>query len=366
MTNAGCGILRELWGTKFEFHCPEPAHSAVAIAVGARANSPEPALPTAVRKLVTEAMTGCAKITVVRIDGRPAVAGSTVFSTTAKTQQNFDADQVAFLKRVSEMLRDAKAQAPEANVLGALGLAAAAAGPGGSVVLLDSGIQTTDPIDFRKNELPTKKPKVIAEALRHEGLLPDLNQRSVILSGIGYSARPQGALDDPNRTFVVELWREIVIASGVKNPIVLADPNTAESIIKSPAVGVVDFPVRQIHLECDAVAVLPDDNEVGFIPDQAEFRNPGAARAVFRPFAEFLNTNPAATVEIEGFVAHYGHGNLSQQRADRVKQELTELGVKNSMTATGKGWGPFPDPSADPDPRFDQLNRRVTISVKCP
>jgi outer membrane protein OmpA-like peptidoglycan-associated protein len=365
-TTTGCGSVRELvFGEEFEFHCPQPAHTPVAIAVGARANSPAPALPAEVRKLIAEGMTGCAKVTVIRVDGRPAVAGSAVFTTTARTEQNFNIDKAEFLKKVGAMLTDARAQAAEANVLGALGLAAAAAGPGGTVVLLDSGIQTADPIDFRKNKLPTKQPKAIADALRRQGLLPDLRERTVILSGLGYSAAPQAALDDHNRTFVVELWREIVAAGGVKDPTLLVEPNTTDSATKTPAVSVVDFPIGQILFECNAVAVLPDDDEVGFIPDQAELRNVGAARAVFQRFAEFLRTNPAATVEIQGFVAHYGHGNLSQQRADRVKQELIALGVKNSLTATGMGWGPFPHPSASPDPRYDQLNRRVTISVKC-
>lgn len=363
LTTAGCALLV---GEEFEFHCPQPAHPPIALAVGARANSPKPAMPTEVRQLIADGMTGCAKITVVRVDGRPAVTGSTVFTTTAKTKQNFELDKVNFLQKIGTMLAEARAQAPEANVLGALGLAAAAAGPGGTVVLVDSGIQTTDPIDFRKNKLPTKQPKVIADALRRQNLLPDLHERSVILSGLGYSAAPQGALDDRNRTFVVELWREIVAAGGVKDPTVLMDPNTADSDTKSPAVGVVDFPISQIQLECNGEIVLPDDGEVGFIPDQAEFRNVGAARTVLQRFAGFLTANPSATVEIKGYVAHYGHGTLSQQRADRVKQELVALGVKNPLTSTGMGWGPFPHPSASPDPRYDQSNRRVTISVKCP
>lgn len=366
-TTAGCDSISEaVVGEPFEeFHCPQPAHPALAVAVGARANSPAPTLTAEVRGLVADAMIGCGKITVVRVDGRPSIAGSTVFSTAAKNKQNFEIDKVEFLDQVTGLVTAARAQTPEANVLGALSLAAGAAGPGGTVVLVDSGVQTTDPIDFRKNNLPTKKPKAIADALKREGLLPGLGDRSVILSGLGHTAAPQGALDDRNRTFVEDLWREIVVASGAKDPVVLPAPNTAEAVTKNPTVSVVDFPIRVIELTCDSLSVLPDDDEVGFIPDRAEFRNLGAARAVLKRFAEFLHRNIDATVEIQGFVAHYGAGDLSQRRADRVRQELIALGVRNSITATGMGWGPYPDSTAPPDPRYDQLNRRVVISVSC-
>lgn len=363
---AGCSTIRDVFlSGEFEFRCPAPAHPAVAIAVGARANSPAPALPTEIRRLIVDTMMGCGKITVIRVDGRPSIAGEAVFSTGAKTEQNFDIDTTAFLERVSGLITGATAQAPEANVLGALGLAAGAAGPEGTVVLIDSGVQTTDPIDFRDNDLPAKKPDAITDALQREGLLPDLGERSVILASLGYTAAPQDALDEHNRAFVVELWREIVVASGADDPIMLPAPNTDGAATNDPPVGVVDFPAGTLNLACNAVSVLPDNGEVGFIPDQAEFRDAAAARGVLRRFAEFLNTNADAIVEVEGFVAHYGDGALSQRRADRVRQELIALGVGNSITVEGMGWGPYPNPTAPPDPRYDDLNRRVTISVKC-
>jgi outer membrane protein OmpA-like peptidoglycan-associated protein len=365
-TTAGCDSVRDLVvGEKFEFHCPASPPAPLAVAVGRRANSPTPELPIDVRKRVKTSMEGCGKITVVRVDGRPSIADTLTFSTGAKTKQTFEIDQAKFLKRVDAALTGTTAQAPEANVLAALSTAAGAAAPGGTVVLIDSGVQTTDPIDFRKSELPKKKPKAIAEALKRENLLPGLADQSIIMAGLGYTAPPQPALDDRNRAFVVELWREIVIAAGAKDPVVLPDPNTAKAPVTSPSVGVVAFPAGPIILECNALSVLPDNGEVGFVPDQAEFKNPSAARAVLAKFAEFLTTNPSARVEIQGFVAHYGNGDLSQRRADRVKKELLSLGVRNQLTAKGMGWGPYPHPTAPPDPQYDQHNRQVTISVTC-
>jgi OOP family OmpA-OmpF porin len=365
---AGCSQLGEAFsGEKSTFECPQPAHPGLAIAVGARANSPTPAPPAEVRKLIADTMQGCGKITVVRVDGRPSVAGERVFLPTAETQQKFDIQQAKFLEDVAALMTTAaKALVAEANVLGALSVASGAAGQGGTVVLIDSGVQTTDPMDLRTSNLPAKKPQVIADALRRDKLLPDLTGRTVVLSGIGYTAAPQNPLDDRNRNFLRDLWREIVIAAGVKDPVVLPDPNTNPAVQTNPSVGVVTFPAGAILLECNTDSTLPDNGEVGFIPDQAEFRNPDAARAVLKGLVGFLTANSRAVVEIKGYVAHYGSGDLSQRRADRVKQELVSLGARNTMTAKGMGWGPHPNPTAPPDERYDQLNRQVVVSISCP
>lgn len=352
---------------EFEFHCPQPVHPGLAIAVGVRANSPAPTLPREVRQLVADAMTGCGRITVVRVDGRPSVVGAAVFSSGARTEQNFEMDQASFLEYVGDLIAGAAAQEPEADVLGALSLAAAGTGPGGTVVLIDSGIQTTGALDFRTDDLPTRRPEAIADALRQAGLLPDLAGRSVVLSGLGYTAPPQDALDERGRAFVRDLWREIVVAAGAEEPVVVAEANTGEAAVSSPAVSVVEFPRGTVDLDCDASSVLPDDGAVGFVPDEAEFRDPVAAREVLNEFARFLIANPAASATIEGYVAHYGDrdSDLSQRRADRVREELVALGVRNEMTAVGRGWGPEPHPTAPPDPRYDPLNRRVVISIHC-
>lgn len=363
---SGCAAVKSVvFGEEFEFHCPQPVAPALAIAVGARANSPKPAPPTEVRQLIVETMNGCGKITVVRVDGRPSVVDDLVFSTGARTKQNFEIDKDKFLRRVDALLAEAKAKVPEANVLQALSVAADAAGKGGTVALVDSGVQTAAPLDFRKDNLPSRRPAAIVRALKQQDLLPDLAERRVILAGLGYTAAPQDQLDEKNQAFLVDLWREIVIASGARDPVVAEEPNTDPSVVTSPSVSVVRFPAAEIQLGCDTLSVLPDTGAVGFVPDQAEFRDPGAARRVLGEFAGFLRDNPTATVLIKGYVAHYGSGSLSQRRADRVKQELLAQGARNEITAKGMGWGPYPSVSAPPDPRYDQKNRQVTIEVSC-
>jgi OmpA-OmpF porin, OOP family len=362
LTSSGCTGFLE---SHRPLSCPPPAAAGLAIAVGARANSPQPVVPSAVGTRIVAAMRACRKITVIRVDGRPSVAGSLTFSTAARTQQNLNIDQAAFLDRVKELIATARARQPEANVLQALSVAAGAAGNGGTVVLIDSGVQTSDPLDFRKNNLTSRRPAAVVDALKQQHLLPDLSGRSLILAALGYTAAPQDALQDKNRAFLLDLWRGIVVAAGARNPQILEEPNTNASAVSSPAVSVVRFPTAAIHPLCDTLSVLPDSGEVGFVTNAANFRNPTAASTVLGKLAGFLLQNPTARVRIEGFVAHYGAGDLSQRRADRVKQELMALGAANPITAQGMGWGPYPNTAAPPDTRYDSLNRQVTIEVTC-
>lgn len=365
-STAGCTAMKTVvFGEQFEFHCPRPTAPGLALAVGARASSPAPKLPAEVRQLVVDTMNGCGRITVVRIDGRPAVVGQLGFSTGARTQQNLDMDKANFLKRVNTVIADAKAVVPEANVLAALTVASDAAGRGGTVVLVDSGVQTTAPLDFRKHDLPSRRPGAVVDALKQQRLLPNLAGRKVVMAGIGYTAPPQQALDAKNQAFLVELWRGIVIAAGAKDPVVAEEPNTSDAAVASPPVSVVHFPVAEITLGCDTLSVLPDSGAVGFVPGQADFRDPAAAGRVLAPFVDFLHSNPTASVSIKGYVAHYGAGDLSKRRAYRVKNELTARGATNTIVAEGMGWGPYPTVNAPPDPRYDQKNRQVTIEVRC-
>ncbi|MEO6700006.1 MAG: hypothetical protein ABI140_17350, partial [Jatrophihabitantaceae bacterium] len=197
-------------------------------------------------KLIAAAVPGCGKITVIRVDGRPSVVASVVFGTGAKTQQNFDADQAHFLAHVDDLIDSATAREPESNDLQALSLASGAAGEGGTAVLIDSGVQTTTPLDLRTNNLPSRRPDAVVAALKAQQLLPSLSGRSVILSGIGYTAAPQPALADKDRTFLIDLWRGIVITAGARPPLVIGDPNTNESAVASPGVGVVAFPAATV------------------------------------------------------------------------------------------------------------------------
>lgn len=367
--------------------CPtDPAGRGLALAVGARANSP---LPTTTPEITAEldriiaaseaedaarpdTDTGptAAGVTMVRVDGRPAVDCVVHFNTETNNTPARERAIADFTAAVPARMTGTTARAPESDLLEALALAASAAGPGGTVVLIDSGLQTVAPLDFREPGLLNAGVETVVTALDEAGMLPDLSDRNVILSGIGSTAAPQPELNGAQRAHLIELWHRIAEAGGAREVTTLTEPRSTPPRSGLPSVSVVDVPeAGVIDVGCDTESILSDDGPVGFRPDSTEFIDAAAARQELTAFAEWLGSNPTAHGHVTGSIAHYGldsPGGLSATRAEEVRGLLLELGADPGQVSTeGAGWGPFPSRSAGPDPTSDPLNRRVVIELSC-
>ncbi|MFY1637651.1 OmpA family protein [Solwaraspora sp. WMMB335] len=363
---AGCGASERSG-------CPDTAVAGLAVAIGARANSPAPVLPSSLDEALDQVMDAEQGFTAIRVDGDPTIACGMRFNQEAQSTNGKAAERRAYQAFVHAALADVRSVQPEADPLRALSYAATVGPPGGTVLLVDSGLQTVAPLNFAENPaLLDADPGAVVADLRQRDLLPDLTDRRVVLAGIGYTAAPQPDLDDARRRRLVALWTQIAEASGAVEVTVAEEANTKVAATEEPAVASVDVgAVATLPPTCDLDLILWDDGAVGFAPESAELADLAAARSTLAQVAARFTEHPSATVELVGTVAHYGSRSatgtgLSQQRADRVKAILVDLGVAaGRIRATGAGWGPYPTPDAPPDPRSDQLNRRVTLTVSC-
>ena len=188
------------------------ARAGLAVAVGGRANTPAPVVPDRVGTLIDKAVTDGTGIDIIRVDGQPSIACAMSFKSDAANPVARADDLNRFKRQARGAVSATRAKEPEANPLQALTLAAASAGPGGTVVLLDSGVQTVAPLDFRVQGLLDADPDAVVKALSNSGYLPDLKGRTVVLAGIGYTAAPQPPLDDRRRANLVHIWEKIVTA----------------------------------------------------------------------------------------------------------------------------------------------------------
>ena len=345
--------------------CPPSSQPGIAVAMGARANSPKPQIPKSVTDYLAE-IPQDRGITIVRVDGAPSVACGRKFHSDAKNPTALAQDRHNFGKRAMGELRRAVAQQPEADPLAALTLAGVAAGPKGTVVLADSGLQTKAPLDFRTDGLLFLPPEEIVAQLRSSKLIPDLTDRTVVLAGIGWTAPPQKQPHEGIRQRLLAIWKAIVEAGGGKVE-VLDTPNSADAVTKDPTVSPVSLPdADPVQPACGTEIVLPDGGAVGFQPNTAAFREPGRARSTLLTVADFLRQNPAAKVTARGSVAHYGvnvkNAGLALDRARAVTDTLVSLGVdRGRVTALGDGWGPFEGKGDE----IDQRNRRVVLKIDC-
>lgn len=362
--------------------CPTgPVATGLAIAVGDRADSPQPSWPVQldpqpdrIIKLTEQQaarhQTPTAGATFVRVDGRPSIGCVLSYDYSAGNGTAQDADRQAFMNAVHQEVSRLPATAPQADPLTAVSRAAAAAGSGGTVVLIDSGLQTVAPLDFTRADLLDADPGTLIAQLKAAGELPDLSGRTVILDGIGYTAPPQVPLDEDQRDHLTELWLQIARAAGAASVQIIPAPNTNPSGPGLPPVSTVNVPApANVHLGCSQQSVLPDDGAVGFLPNSTTFRDESAARAVLTRIADWLRANPDTSARLTGSIAHYGADDgtgLSLGRAQRIRSALVELGAApGQVTAAGAGWGPFPTRTAAPDPASDQLNRRVVVQIAC-
>ncbi|MGK3207306.1 OmpA family protein [Amycolatopsis sp. MEPSY49] len=336
-------------------------------------------LPEQVGQIVQAAVAGVPdhtpglKVSVINVDGRPAVTESATFHSDANNTAKLDNDRTGFVRKFATMVTSVRAKVPEADVLGALAVAAHATGDGpGTVVLVDSGLQTLPPLDFRQPGLLDADPAEVAGALGEA--VPDLRHKTVLLAGIGDTAAPQAPLDTARHNQLTELYKAVVKAGKADCVAVLPEPHSGPAPTGVPAVGAVPVPLPD-NLDPDQFTklVLPDDGKVGFRPDRAEFRDAAAAAEVIAPVARWLTGRTSRSVRLTGTTARNGARDgqvaLAEARANAVAELLVERGAKREqVSTTGVGSyfdGYVPDHDSDGSliPAAAARNRTVIVEV---
>ena len=359
---AGCGAGPEATGVGAaggggsSISCPVP-DGPIAVAVSGRANSPAPSLPPVAEQIVSNAVERVPiggvgpRLTLVGIDGRPEPLGSTAFSPRSKNDIAAGRERRAFLDRFRQLVAAVRAKAPEVDDLAALDVAARAArdgAPAGTVVFVDSGLQTVDPLDFRQPGLLDADPVEVVDFLERTGAVPDLSGLTVIFVGIGDTAPPQKGLDVARRERLVALWSEIAKAGGAACVHVDSAPRGGGAPTGVPRVGTVPVPPPPVaDFTALGPTILPDDGTVGFVPGRAVLRDPRAAAEVLRPFGDWLLDDRDRRVELTGTTARFGElGSqieLATLRAEAIKQVLVDQGVDPAQITTRGVGSEFPE-----------------------
>ncbi|WP_158846639.1 OmpA family protein [Saccharothrix deserti] len=370
----GCSEAPDTGNPPAGFSCPTSVDKPMALAVGARANVPKPKIPAAVQDLMTGVARARADVTVIRVDGDPKV----VFDAPPPPREgNENADGLVLeehLNAIAAAYRDqTPARAPEADPLTALTVAGKRVGPGGTIALVDSGLQTTPPLRFDEEPLLSAEPAEVAAYLEQEKLLPDLSERTVLLIGLGETAAPQPRLDNRWSANLVAIWTAVAEAAGA---CVEALPlgETTDAVVSTPGVAVVTPPAPPPPLTPCGEVELGEADNVSFLPDSAEFKDRDAARTTLGQLASVVRAKNQR-VELIGRTASSGsvpgRVALSAQRAEAVKGTLVELGVAADRITTrgvGSDWPTHvPDVGAGgvllPGPAAQ--NRKVVVKLTC-
>jgi OmpA-OmpF porin, OOP family len=339
---AGCGSGGIAASTTAGPSCLTPGEP-VALAIGARSNSPEPTLSAPVTAAMNSAIKASQAVTIVRLDGRPRVVFSQAFTAPGANTQTRKNDLNNYLTSVNEILQgtgqratDIRAQVPQADVLSALTLAASEVPRGGNVVVMDSGLQTTAPLNFRSGLL-SDNPQSIAEFLKRSDELPDLGGRHIYFEGLGWTAQPQPPLGVRSRARLVQIWTDLAIAAGASCAVASQAGNTQDAAPGRPPVAVVTPPPPPRLPGACSVTDLGDANNVGFDFASTRFRTPAGARATLQKLADVMRRT-GESVKLTGATSSEGSNQynrtLSLRRANRVRSELIQLGIPASRITT--------------------------------
>ena len=369
----GCGITTiSISPALLAGTCLTSKAAPVALAIGARSNVPDPRLPSFVTSLLETAANDQEQISLIRIDGQPKIFTLPIFSAKTDNAVARKQDLINYLNYyVTPILQgQIHARVAQSDVLTAIDLAAAATGPDGNIIVVDSGLQTVAPLEYQQAGVLMASPSSVVTYLRQESLLPNLSGRHVLLSGFGYTASPQPILNEAQRDNVINQWKSIVRAGGA---CVTADPqpNTAAEISGLPPVSIVAPPVTPVFRNCGNI-LLEDAGTVGFNADTATFRDPSAAEATLSQLVDKLKQS-TEHITLIGSTSSEGsdavNNALSLDRAKAVERVLVSQGIPASRITTygdGSHWpGRVPDigPSGVLLPGPAEEDREVIVQL---
>lgn len=353
--------------------CEIPAGD-MAFAIGGRANMPAVGEPAALVATVKAAAANEAHVTVLDTGSDPSVVWSKPLTLMAKNDLAKEREIQANVAGLGSELQGVRALSSEADPLDALTRAADAvrAGSGtGTVVLVDSALQTTGALDYAQEGMFAAEPTELGASLQAANQLPDLTGMTVFLIGVGDTAAPQEPLDAGTRALLRDQWQAIAEAGGATCVAVDPSPMTGAAVPGVPEVSPVPAPEFRFDVPAPGKPYLLRE-QLRFRDNSNEYADPATAREVLRPTAEWM-ADTGATITVTGTTASAGTSagqkERSLGRAEAVKATLVELGANPSKITT-KGVG-IDDPHHVPDrdsngkliPAKAALNRLVIVST---
>lgn len=339
VTLAACGSPTPVADTTLPGGCD--VAGPVVVAAGGRANMPAPSVQPLARYLESAAKAG-SEVTVVDTGGTPQTHGSVSFQATAANEVAAQEQRRAAAQQLSSGLATTVAASEGAAPLEALDIAARhihSASDAGTIVLMDSGLQTQGILDYTQKGMLRAEPTDLVDGVQQSGQLPDLSGVRVFVLGLGDTAAPQEPLDTASRGVLVEHWSALLSAAGAACVGVDQQPLTGASPAVAPAVPTVSVPDVAPLVPSTKVVLTADS--VAFVSDSAQLRDPELAKKKLGSIAAGLVTS-GQSVLLTGTTAtdgtEAGRLELSRLRAETVKATLVDLGVPAERIAT-KGVG---------------------------
>jgi lipoprotein len=301
---------------------------------------------------IAGAVSGHGKATIHSTGGELAPVQRVDLKVHGRTSQAIKRDEIAAAKRIRTTLAASVAASPEADVLAGISAAAdeVREGQNPKIVVIDNGLPTVGSVSLPQTGLFAPGVDIAASvrAMADLHLLPDLTGVRVRWYGMGEVVAPQESLDEAAKARLTEIWETVIETAGGSFEEGTQSPTAAQEAPENlPPVTPVDVSTTSFSASAPAtpapsLSVTLPESVLPFVPDEAAFLDPEAARATALALAGQIVASGTTTVTVTGCTASAatpeGRAALSTNRARAVADLLVAGGVpEGSVTVQGLG-----------------------------
>jgi len=322
-----------------------PPHSAgaIAIVIGNHANMPEPQISSQIQTVLDDSLLSQDMMYVVSVSGDPGNVYQQQLATACGGGPACTGAKASFNTGVvNTLVSRAKATTAQSDPLDAILIAAKdvdsanTSGPK-QIIVLDNGLQTTGDLTLQSPGALSVLPSAVVQQLEATpGKLAPLNGIKITWSGLGATYTPQQQVPFDSIDQLQSLWTAILQAGGAQVSFEEDSGTGAGPVPGLPAVDTVSFATAPPHgSKCYRLR----EDQIGFEPGLAVFRDPAQARQILQPIAQSLiSAGLDATVIGTAALPGSEWTTLSKQRAKVAAGVLESLGVPAaSLTTDGVG-----------------------------
>lgn len=351
-----------------------PAADTIALVIGNVQNSPKVKLTDEVAGLVSDTMaqhsgddvtTLAESIVLVEASGVPSVVDINPDdlkaigqnSANARTQLNDN------IETINQQVVNITPDSSGANYLEAIITASNNVSQGASIVAIGSGLSDRGDLNFAGTNILTNEDsrnRAVNEVIAKYGN-QYLTGYNIALYGLGDTTEPQAPLSNYQKQIVRDIYKDVI--TGLGGRVMIGRGTMSGAAVET------NYTVNTTDTGCGNVEMTFDDDQVKFNPDKTTFVDEVAARESLQQAKDFYDqySEQIQSIQIDGYTAHYSSrvNNLSQARADAVRQLLIDMGLPpEKLVATGRGYGPFEYNDKESNDDVDSKNRMIKLTIQ--
>ena len=267
-------------------------------------------------------------------DGQPQVYGPVKFNVKKNNEIQQNKANNKLKASFVEIVKEARAQVPETDVLTSVSLAARVLNAGTAenkqLIILHSGVSTAATLPMEDINIVNEDPVALVDRLEEAAMIPDLEGVSVEWFGAGDTAGSQPTLSAKQTEAIKAFWSEYFNRAK-------ASLTFHSDVISGPALTEFGHTVTPMAADGGIDFLKITNEQIAFRPDSVEFADEAAASTVLNELAEQIRTSSSSTSSssyvVAGSVAKVdgstteGAIHLSLARAKVVRDCLVAAGV---------------------------------------